>query len=330
MQRALICNGLYYDEVTRTVREGGAPDAEYLAREREDAVAQATQLLPLALSIVRPEDRSVVTARVLHALNVAQLIPVPPWLCVHAWRNGLAAAEFRFKLSDGEDALVAALEQHAADMLTLYTSPRIPEPAVHRIMNGICRPTQLPRLSAARAAGALPASFEVKLKLMDADNCCTFFGNSYGLQGEQARCRGGCSVRAPLPRVKGWMAAARRAVLQGRREGVAAGRRRLHAARAVRPLQRRLRHLTLLPLRLAHLAQLSRVGRAQHPAPRRLGDPTAVHVQALRVVRSAGRAPARLRRLHRPFLLQQGLPAARLARTQGAVPRGSGEGAQLG
>ena len=111
---------MWYDEATRAVRSGGVPDAADLAREREQAESQALAITPLTLSIVRPEHRAILTPRVVFALTVAQSTPVPPWLCVHAWRNGLSAAAFKFDLSRGEEAVVAALQRHAAEMQTLY------------------------------------------------------------------------------------------------------------------------------------------------------------------------------------------------------------------
>ena len=104
------------------MRAGGSPDAEYLAREREKAESHALTITPLTLSIVRPEHRAIMTPRVVYAMMLAQSIPVPPWLCVHAWRNGLSAAAFKFELSHGEDAVVAALERHADEMMTLYVA----------------------------------------------------------------------------------------------------------------------------------------------------------------------------------------------------------------
>ena len=54
------------------------------------------------------------------------------------------------------------------------------------MVGAIYRSKQQPRLSAARAAGALPARFVVTLHMLDADGSIAFFGNSCGLEGEHA------------------------------------------------------------------------------------------------------------------------------------------------
>lgn len=104
--------------------------------------------------------------RELRALADAVEAPVPLWLCVHLWRNGIAAACFSYDMRDGD--FMQALTRHAELMLELFAaSPRPDASVVTNVLYYLARLNSSPRLSDAEAAGALPPVFQVCVGIED-------------------------------------------------------------------------------------------------------------------------------------------------------------------
>jgi hypothetical protein len=176
-------NGVFLDPLTRQLRAGPAPSAEVMAAHAETYRMQQRSIEARMsdpsdeMHFVTDEQRAAgVRDDVAAALAEAYAEPVPLWLCIHLWRNGIKRAAFRFDLERsgrrgvGAAKNAAALREFAADLRQLYTQPVPDARALARVMQRLRRDHAQPRLPRADAAGPLPEKYELLFLLSFADN----------------------------------------------------------------------------------------------------------------------------------------------------------------
>jgi hypothetical protein len=167
-------NGVRVDPITLQLRAGGAPCAEVVAAH---TAAYSQQQRSFEQLMVTPGSELYVTSEardagvrddVAAALAEAYAQPVPLWLCIHLWRNGISRAAFQFQLQRGGRRGVgavnnaAALREFAADLRELYTQPVPDTHALARTMHRLRREFLRPRVPRAAAEdGPLPEKYEL-------------------------------------------------------------------------------------------------------------------------------------------------------------------------
>jgi hypothetical protein len=164
---------VFLDPRTRQLRAGPVASAEVLAAlsaaySQQQRSYEQLMVTPGVLYVNSEARAAGVHGDVAAALAEAYAQPVPLWLCIHLWRNGISRAAIQFQLQRGGRRGVgaaqnaAALREFAADLRQLYTQPVPNAHALARTMRLLRRDPALPCVPRAAAEeGSLPKKYEM-------------------------------------------------------------------------------------------------------------------------------------------------------------------------
>ena len=169
-----ILNGLRFNAMTREWYRGAPPteseNALHAAYVRLLVRSARAQLeWDTASPIAAVCDR--VSARVRDALAEAYAEPIPIWLLIHLWRNGISMATFMFELND---SLEAELRAFTAAMRELSLELKPSATALTCVGRRLWRPSEARHLPRAQARGQLPSSYDMGFVVLDEDSTTAF------------------------------------------------------------------------------------------------------------------------------------------------------------
>ena len=169
-----IPNGLRFNSATGEWYRGAPPTESekvcynaYIRRLVRSTRAQLESDTDSPIAAVR--DR--VSARARDALAEAYAEPIPFWLLIHLWRNGISMATFMFELND---SLEAELRAFTAAMRELSLELKPSATALTCVGRRLWRPSEAPHLPRAQARGQLPSSYDMGFVVLDEDSTTAF------------------------------------------------------------------------------------------------------------------------------------------------------------